>query len=513
MVGEVEFQTKPIRQTSGRTVALCSVVVGLVYFADLFLRASRKCFWYDELFTLYLCQLPDFKHTWAAVAMGADYNPPLLYLFTRGAHRIFGEGLITTRLPEMIAVWIFCVCLFFFVSRRAGDIAGFVAGIFPFFTTVKYYAYEARPHGITLGWCGLALICWQRSHEERTKAFWLTGLGLSFAGALLTHVYAVYMVLAFAAAEIYLLIRNRRANWGIILAIALPFAGVLPLYLSLTRTYRATIPTTFAPASSHEILRPVFTDKLALSFLIFLFCLALFTLVKRRKPGLLFDVPQREIVLAICLTCIPLLGLAGAKLSHGPFIPRYFLSGVAGFAIIFGFASPRVSPRPWRASLLAGLMFLLMLGDLGQAIYLWMRPNHGLIGPSSGLHFGRSPQNPPDPNTALLGLTNDEDIMILQAIDYLYLYTYSPPTVARHLVFATPSTSDLFLGEYQRLAALAQVDVKATTVAAFLATHKKFFVYGRTSECAAWQHEFLSAGYKLTSARTDMDNALYEYQK
>ena len=33
--------------------------------------------------------------------------------------------------------------------------AGFIAGTFPFFTLAQYYAYEARAHGIVLGWCGL----------------------------------------------------------------------------------------------------------------------------------------------------------------------------------------------------------------------------------------------------------------------------------------------------------------------------------------------------------------------
>jgi hypothetical protein len=48
--------------------------VSTVYFVDLFLRASQKCFWFDELFTIYLCRLPNFKSTWTAVTHGADFN-------------------------------------------------------------------------------------------------------------------------------------------------------------------------------------------------------------------------------------------------------------------------------------------------------------------------------------------------------------------------------------------------------------------------------------------------------
>src|SRR6185437_1032614 len=75
--------------------------VSLVYFADIFLRAGQKYFWFDELYTAYLCRLPNFQSTWTAVIHGVDFNPPLFYLVTRGAERLFGEGLLTTRLPEI----------------------------------------------------------------------------------------------------------------------------------------------------------------------------------------------------------------------------------------------------------------------------------------------------------------------------------------------------------------------------------------------------------------------------
>ena len=154
--------------------------VSTVYFADLFLRASQKCFWFDELFTMYLCRLPNFKSTWTAVTHGADFNPPVFYLLTRGAQRLFGEGLIASRLPAMLGVWLFGVCLFVFVARRAGVVSGSIAGIFPFFTLIQFYAYEARAHGIVLGWCGLALVCWQRTAEGQTKKLWLAGFGLPY---------------------------------------------------------------------------------------------------------------------------------------------------------------------------------------------------------------------------------------------------------------------------------------------------------------------------------------------
>jgi len=196
-------------------------LISAIYFTDVFIRASHKYFWFDELLTTYLCRLPDFKSTWAAVLGGADFNPPLFYLLTRGAQRLFGEGLIATRLPSMVGVWIFGLCLFLFVAKRVGTSSGFIAGIFPFFTLAQYYAYEARPHGMVLGWCGLTLVCWQRSAEGRARNLWLAGFGLCLVGALLSHVYAVYLLFPFVLVEIYNILLRGRPNWRIIAIAAL----------------------------------------------------------------------------------------------------------------------------------------------------------------------------------------------------------------------------------------------------------------------------------------------------
>jgi hypothetical protein len=133
-------------------------LVSVIYFADISLKASRKCFWFDELIATYLCRLHDFNSTWQAVLHGADFIPPLLYSFTRCAQWLVGGGLIATRLPPMSCVWLFGVSLFLFVSRDAGVFPGLVAGTFPFFNLAQYYAYEARAHGILMVWSGPGLL-------------------------------------------------------------------------------------------------------------------------------------------------------------------------------------------------------------------------------------------------------------------------------------------------------------------------------------------------------------------
>src|SRR4051794_18078178 len=97
--------TLPLR-SARRGIAIVFLLISALYFVDTFLRATLKTFWYDELFTVYLCRLPTFHATWAAVLNGTDLNPPLFYLMTRWAQHWSGEGLIATRLPAIIGFWI-----------------------------------------------------------------------------------------------------------------------------------------------------------------------------------------------------------------------------------------------------------------------------------------------------------------------------------------------------------------------------------------------------------------------
>jgi len=81
------------------------VVLGLFscgYFAATCFRASRKLFWFDELFTVYISRLSDLKSVWKALLHGADSKPPLLYVFTQFWQHLLGEGPMVTRLPAIL---------------------------------------------------------------------------------------------------------------------------------------------------------------------------------------------------------------------------------------------------------------------------------------------------------------------------------------------------------------------------------------------------------------------------
>src|SRR5437660_5703996 len=91
---------------------LVLIFFSAAYFLTTCYRASRKLFWYDELFTVYNSRLPDMPAVWYAVTHGTDLNPPLFYVLTRWSEHLFGEGQLATRLPAILRFWIFCLCLF-----------------------------------------------------------------------------------------------------------------------------------------------------------------------------------------------------------------------------------------------------------------------------------------------------------------------------------------------------------------------------------------------------------------
>ena len=489
-----------------------------VYFADIFLKASQKCFWFDELFVVYLCRLPSFRDTWTAVVHGADFNPPLFYLMTRGAQRLFGEGLIATRLPEIVGVWLFCMCLFLFVARRAGVISGFIAGAFPFFTLAQYYAYEARAHGIVLGWCGLMLVCWQMNEERRANHLWLVGFGLSLAGALLTHVYAVYLIVPFAVVEVYNLLIRRPPNWGVVSVMGLVFACVtLAVYLPLFREYRSTMTPTFF-AASHDVVQRFMVNAIGPATVIFILWLLLFASGGVRRStdaSTMAAIPQREILLTIGFVCIPLVGLIGCKVSHGPFFDRYFLSAIAGCAILLGFASSCRQIGCRTARVLAGCMLFLMIADLGSTIYLAANERIVLTETSSGIRVVTTPRDPMRPFGTVSTNNSGLDILVISELDYIYFFSNAPPSVVSHLYYAA-SSDNLYLTAYERLAKGAHIDLNLSTFGPFLATHNRFLVYdhnqGSYRRIDALQ-AIANGGYRLKSARADAAGTMFEFAK
>src|SRR5262249_42096598 len=155
-----------------------------------------------ELFTLNIARLPTTSAVWSALLTGAEQLPPFFYVLTRGALSLFGEGNVALRLPSILGVWVMSLCLFRFVSKRSTSLYGLAAVLSVLTTGAYYYAFEARPYALVLGFSGLALICWQSLAEGKKRALSLVGFAFSLAAAVACHYYAVLVLIPFVCGEV-----------------------------------------------------------------------------------------------------------------------------------------------------------------------------------------------------------------------------------------------------------------------------------------------------------------------
>ena len=219
-------------------LAACSVLYAVV----IAMIAVRKELENDELFTLYIAQLPSMSDVWAALMGGGEQLPPFFYVLTRASLSAFGDTSFAVRLPAIVGLWVMCLCLFIFVSRRSSVLHAVVAIFLALSTNAYNYAFEARPYGIVLGLCGVALVCWQSLAEgTRWRLVALFGLAASLGAAFACHYYAVLALIPFACGEAARTISRRRVDvpvWAALAASLVPLLLFLPL-INAARGYSA----------------------------------------------------------------------------------------------------------------------------------------------------------------------------------------------------------------------------------------------------------------------------------
>jgi hypothetical protein len=316
--------------------------------------------------------------------------------------------------------------------------------------------------------------------------------------------------------EFYCLARRRRPDWGIVAVLAIvPSAVIMAVYLPLFHAYRTSMPTAYFPAS-HDLVERFLSNAVGPAIVILIVWLVLSAL-----PGVGLDTlanakdvfPQREKLLAGIFAIIPILGLIGCKVSHGPFLDRYFLSSIGGYAIFLGFSTARWPVASRAGKLFAGCMFLFLIVDLGSTIYLSTKHRIVLIEPSSGVALSTTPS---DPMALYATVAKDDsglDILVLPNIEYLYFFRNASPSVVSRLYFGAPG-NDVFFTAQETLAKTTRIGLKVTTFDPFLSTHRKFLIYDRGDLAHVEAEQAIATGgYKLISARADAGGTMYEYSK
>ncbi len=484
----------------------------LLYFGETYIRASEKTFWFDELCTLYICRLPAFHAAWDAVLHGADYDPPLFYLIQRADRALFGEGQVAMRLPAMVGFWILCLSLYRFVTKRAGPVVGWTAMVLPVLTGAYFYAYEARPHGIVLGLCGAALVCWDAAEESgRWESLWLTMFAGCLGAAFLTHCYAPVIVVPFGLVELVRTVRSKVIRPGRWIAFGIPAIVAAVYFIPLVRSFRANVAGTgfndTFPAGFFQV--PAFyVSLLAPCILVFLCALALFSFdaaglssrSSSKKEGSAITVS--DALLTAGFLGIPVYGILIGKLGNGPFFARYFMTAVIGVCLVIGFAAkPRRSsnwPSVILALIVAGVLIFQSFAVVWHRLH-WQ--GERLIEPSKALVMNTAIKNPLEKHALLVSNAGTSlPLAVAFQLDFLYLVHYWPSAVPR-LYSVSGSTNELQYRLYSIIRRWCDIRYNPPeTFGEFLRSHRDFLLYGN-AECQSTISDLISKGVEIRSLR------------
>jgi hypothetical protein len=454
----------------------------ILYLVSTCLLASRKLMWNDELFTFYIARLPSLADMWSALSTGADQIPPFFHMITRASLSLFGVNHVSIRLPEILGFWVMSLCLFRFVSKRSTGLYGFTAMLFPLITTAYDYAYEARPYGLVLGFCALALLCWQSAAEGRRRKLSLVGLAVSFAAAISSHYYAVLLFFPLAAGEVVRSLSQRRLDlsiWG-----AFGF-GMTPLLLFLpliegARTYSASF-----WAQPHWRSIPEFYYFLLIPAVFPLVAILILSAVNLPTPRpdpsrpnqeSCAPIPIHEIGASFGFIAMPIVAVIFAKLVTGAFTYRYALPSVIGFSILLAFGAFKL------LGLRAILSVALIVSFLGGFIMLQVRSLQEILAVSQELDktykFIQSKTESELP-------TKTESKLPIVASDlhtFMALIHYGPSDIASRLVYlADPEASLRYLGHTTVDRGILDLKpwfgLKIEEYGAYMTSQRHFWVY------------------------------------
>lgn len=479
--------------------------VSLLYLAVTGVLACWKPMWVDELFTFYLARLPSASAVWDAVSGSIAPMPPSFYLLTRLSHRLLGPPHLASRLPEMLGFLLASLCLFRFLHRRTSALYGLVGMLVPWITGAYHYAYEARPYGLVLGFCGLSLVCWQAATEGPPRKLALAGLFAGLAGAVFSHYGAILLLFPLGLGELARSVSGRRMDWPVWLSLAgagIPFAVFFPLVGRSISAYGSAMWSRPRLGSLPDCYVDLLSGA-ALPMAAILSAAALYRWL--RAPGPTgcesrhsVAIPGHELAATVGLLLLPLAGLLQALLVTGQITARYVIALVLGFAILFAMAAY----QSVQGSVTIGSMILVVLlaawGANCRRDYRALRADAGRI---ARFH-------------ALAARDQSGLPILIGGLTFFPLAYYAPAAVSRRLYYLvdpeaarryTGSDSlDLNIARYREIAPINVVEAGM-----FLETHRQFLLYSRPDPRAWVLPKLKDAGARIELVDATTDGCLY----
>lgn len=476
--------------------------------------AAAKPFWHDEIYTLAIAKLPRVHDVWAAHREGTDLAPPLNTLATRLTVAMFGSGPVSGRLPALAGYWTMTLVVFIMLRARTNLTLAITGALIPAQTAAFRYSYEARPYGLAMGLCALALFSWTEAARHSRRPLYLPVLALLLAAGVWTHYYGVFVIGLIAVAELLRQIRARRIDRPMWLAIAVPAAAAIPLLpvlrsASKQRSHFWARPDAVTASEAYSFLLQPLIEVLWSVWGIAILALLVVGMVReRRARGRTGAAPGRPRPAAspgpfheVCAfsggMLLPLAMLAAAPLT-GAFTPRYGLLAVPAFALALPIALRWAARREWLPHVVLCAAFLL---PFGRAVV------DSFDAPAEGR------PNPVEQRALLMSaLSAPGPIVCSGSLTFLQLWYYTPPALRGRLVYlADPDAAVRFTGSdtfdrgYLGLAKRTAVSVEPYDT--FMERHREFRIYAAGS---GWLLDRLQeSGARIDAIGTETGGRLY----
>ena len=343
----------------------------------------------DEIFVLQTDSVRSVReliHIQRAFPISLD---PLVYhLAAHASVQLFGVKAFALHLPSLLGFLLMQLCLFLFIrnlfaDRTIGTRAGLFAMTFPALTSTLFYAAEARPYGLLLGFSALCLLAYQTAtrktptnlssrpeasqsyredaaerplylssanapHKANRPTVALLTLALSIALALNTHYFGVLLLLPLCAAELVRTLQRRKLDIPVLAAIALGMAGIafaLPFqkaaaafrehYFSLGKVSLRAITQSFRSLFLDYTHAPLALQRIAAIALVAAMAALIIavTIRLRRSP-----IPAAEATFLIVFSLLPFTGFAIARFVTHTVEPRYILPALIGLTALLTLA-------------------------------------------------------------------------------------------------------------------------------------------------------------------------------
>jgi hypothetical protein len=317
--------------------------------------------------------------------------------------------------------------------------------------------------------------------------------------------------------EVDHLFHRRRLHLGTCLALLLPLCIVAPLYLRLSHIYTSGVTSGGLHIHIYEVVQHFLVTVFGPGLILLILLVALIAWKSRQShssEARRVSFTREELIVAVGLLLLPMLGILTAKITHGPYFPRYFLAATAGFAVLLAQVVATSGTRTFVPRVFVAAMLLFLASDALIAAYChWRHADLDQMGPSNQIVFGPDPARPFLRNSSLLDDASHLDILVTGNPDYLFLEYYAPSELRRHLIFAAPSSTDLFLVGYRRLSHWTNIGLRTTTFDDFFATHRDFLVYFNHADCLDCTQRILADGFTLRSVKLDIDGQLEHFSR